>query len=247
MIDTEKKGEYYAPTDTLEAHPEKLVPKPIFGVNALSWLHSKPAAPDRTDIFNLNEDNFGLKSVRNCVENKTFEMEVGFHFPATEWINHFYFEAKNNEKVFGLQHLGVGFPYLMKSIDSFDVCAPLFFWELHLEPHAQEVDKWIISRSEKHSIRPNFPLFHLIDFKYQTDYYRQVKNLCENRTLNIDTLTEITSGLCLLLQLEEQGLSLSNTPFPLGKRSHYADGCGRFAVVSGDRALAYRAGDAALA
>jgi AAA domain/PhoH-like protein len=187
---------------------------PAFSSAALAWLNALPNYPDTTDIFTLNENNFAIKCVRELLENKTFEMTIAANHPASEWLNHFYFESKNKEKVFGTKNFGVGYPLVIADIENYHLAAPLFIWQLAIEPHVQNIDHWLVQNTENQAIVPNYPLFHLIDSLHGTDFTSRVVALAESKRINTQTLTELADGIRLLLNLQEQGLSLSIMPCP---------------------------------
>jgi hypothetical protein len=187
---------------------------PAFSSAALAWLNALPNYPDTTDIFTLNENNFAIKCIRELLENKNFEIPIAANHPATEWLNHFYFESKNKEKVFGTKNFGVGYPLVIAEIENYQLAAPLFFWQLALEPHAQNIDYWIVQKTEHQLIVPNYPLFHLIDSLNGTDFSSRALALAEGKKLTPQTLSELADGIRLLLNLQEQGLSLSTLPCP---------------------------------
>ena len=59
-----------------------------------------PLAPDRADLYDLNDDDFAVKCVRELTDNQLFDMPVQAGHQASAWFNHFYFEARNLERVF---------------------------------------------------------------------------------------------------------------------------------------------------
>jgi AAA domain len=187
---------------------------PAFSSAAMAWLNALPNYPDTTDIFTLNENNFAIKCMRELLENKPFEIPIASNHPASEWLNHFYFESKNKEKVFGTKNFGVGYPLVIADVANYQLAAPLFFWQLALEPHAQNIDYWILQKTENQLIVPNYPLFHLIDSLNGTDFSARATELANSQTLNHQSLSELSAGIRLVLNLQEQGLSLSIMPCP---------------------------------
>src|SRR5262245_333462 len=111
---------------TIENHRFKPAP-PEFSRTALAWLDALPNYPDSADLFTLNEDNFALKLIRDLLENRTFELPIAANYPAAEWLNHFYFESKNRERIFGSKTFGVGYPLALAHVGGQKIAAPLFF------------------------------------------------------------------------------------------------------------------------
>ncbi len=189
---------------------------PAYSPEALAWLQNLPAGLDRTDLFTLNDDDFAIRCIREMVENRSFELPIAAQHSAAAWFNHFYFEARNREKVFGTKNLGIGYPFILARTGGYEVAAPLFIWQFQLEPHAQHTDNWTVQRTEVHPIQPNYPLFHLIDALNGTDFSHRAQQLTEERNLNTRSLGEICEGVRLLLGAVEDGLPFSVQPCPAG-------------------------------
>ena len=206
------------PETTLSVIPEPSTTwtAPAYSPEALTWLQNLPAGEDRVDLFALNDDDFAIRSIREMVENRPFELSVSAQHTAAAWFNHFYFEARNREKVFGTKNLGVGYPFILARTGGYEVAAPLFIWQFQLEPHAQHTDTWTVQRTEAHLVQPNYPLFHLIDALNGTDFSRRAQELAEGRNLNARSLGEICEGIRLLLGAVEDGLPFSVQPCPDG-------------------------------
>ncbi len=76
------------------------VAAPSYSGAALEWLSALPNEPTRADLTAIDAD-LAISCVHKLVENGRFELTVQANFPAGEWLHHFYFEARNREKVFG--------------------------------------------------------------------------------------------------------------------------------------------------
>lgn len=189
------------------------VASPAYSGAALEWLNALPQTPWRADLVGLDHD-FAIRCIHELVENKTFELNVAAHYPSDEAFNHFYFEARNREKVFGTKNLGVGYPMALARLGGHEITAPLFVWQIHLEPHAQQSDQWVAQRNEAHRVIPNYPLFHLVDALYGTDCSLRARELTEGRQLNPRSLADFCEYLRSKLSLSEDGLPLSVQPSP---------------------------------
>lgn len=187
---------------------------PNYSGAALNWLHSAPAAPDLADIFTLNAGDFAIKCIHGLIEQRTFEIPVEAQHPAAEWFNHFYFEARNREKVFGTKNLGIGYPVLQGKAGRHELFAPLFVWQIQLEPHAQHTDNWLVLRTEQHFVLPNYPLFHLLDSLHGTRYSERARQLAEGRNLNAAQMAALAEEIRTLLNWSEAGLPLGVQPCP---------------------------------
>jgi hypothetical protein len=140
----------------------------------LAWLQANPGGANMADLFELNDDDFAVKCIRALMEGKPFDMPLQVqHLEAGELFSHFYFESRNLERVFGTKNLAVGYPVLMAKMGGINITAPLFLWQIQLEPHATNPDSWIVQRNENHTILPNYSLFYLIDSLNASDLSRR--------------------------------------------------------------------------
>lgn len=201
---------------------------------ALTWLHALPDAQTRTDLVGL-ESEFAIRCVHELVDNRSFELPLQVSHPANERLTHFYFEARNRERVFGTKNLAIGYPYVIARLGGYDVNAPLFLWQFQLEPHAQNTDMWLAQRNESHLITPNYPFFHLLDALHGTDFSVRAQQLSEQKNLNARALAEISESLRSLLGLEEDGLPLSVQTAPTPEEAQASISTGRlsWAAVMG--------------
>lgn len=191
----------------------KSITAPSYSGEALEWLSALPNEPVKADLTAIDAD-LAIRCVHELVEGRKFDFTVQANFPAGEWLNHFYFEARNREKVFGTKNLGIGYPFVMANLGGYSVAAPLFVWQFSLEPNPQQVDTWSVQRNDGHFVVPNYPFFHLLDALNGTDFSRRAQQLAESKSLNSKTFDDLCEGIRLMLGLAEEGLPLSIQSFP---------------------------------
>lgn len=221
---------------TADYTAKRTVPAPpAYSGDALNWLQTKPGTLDCADLFTLDAGDFAIKCIRELVDNKTFDLPVQANHPATLWFDHFYFESRNREKVFGTKNLGIGYPMVMAKVGGYELCAPLFVWQVYLEPHAQHPDHWSVQKTDAQFIIPNYPLFHLIDALHAAGFSERARQVAENKSLDGRALTELADGVRLLLNLSEDGLPLSVQPCPpgAGREPLASEGRLRWSAVAG--------------
>ncbi len=208
---------------------------PSYSGAALAWLRALPQEPDIADLFSLSPDDFAIRCIGSLLEGRSFDLPIQAQHPGSNWLNHFYFESRNREKVFGSRNLGIGYPFALGRAGGQEIAAPLFIWPVHLEPHAQHADHWTLQRSETQAIQPNYPFFHLMDALYGADFSPRVRHLAESRQLNGRTMTDLCDAMRLLLNLSEDGLSLSVQPCPTEAESsrQIVEGHLRWSAVMG--------------
>jgi Rad3-related DNA helicase len=195
---------------TIEPRPTT---SPAYSGAALEWLHGLPSEPVRADLVTLDHD-FAIRSIHELLENRPFDLPVVVNYAAGHSFYHFYFEARNREKVFGTKNLGIGYPFVLARLGGHEVAAPLFVWQFQIEPHASQPDQWQALRNDTHGTLPNYPLFHLVDALYGTDFSLRARSLAEGRTLQSQGLADFCEAFRRQLLLAEEGLPLSVQPGP---------------------------------
>ncbi|MGI9158873.1 MAG: hypothetical protein ACR2K1_03890, partial [Saprospiraceae bacterium] len=201
-----------AASDRTPSVPAALTPS--YSGAALSWLQALPGGPDLADPFQLDDQDFAVRSIGALCSGRRFELPLQCRQEAGRVLQHFYFESRNREKVFGTKNLGLGYPFILKKLGELEVCAPLFVWQLQLEADAKHSDQWQVLFPDSALIFPNYPLFHLIDRAHQTDFSTQVRQITEGGPLNGNILAAFCERIGKLLQLSADDLPLSIQPFP---------------------------------
>lgn len=201
-----------SPTES-SALPVTDIKSAAYSGAALEWLFALPTPPAKADLCALDEQ-FAIPCVHELVENRAFDLSVQANHPAGGWFNHFYYEARNREKVFGTKNLGIGYPFAIARLGGTEVAAPLFVWQFALEPHPYQTDQWSVARTEQHIVQPNYPFFHLVDQLHGTNFSVRAQELTQNRQLDSRSLGEICEGIRLMLGLVEDGLPMSVQPCP---------------------------------
>ncbi|MDX2135917.1 MAG: hypothetical protein SFV52_14105 [Saprospiraceae bacterium] len=190
-------------------------PSAEYSGGALLWLNASPTPPDVADLFSLNDDDdFAVRCIKVLPDNKPFTLELTTAHASAGWINHFFFEARNREKVFGTRNLGIGYPMVVGAVGSTPVTAPLWVYQVSLEPDAQHPEKWSVVRHERHRVLPNYPLLHLIDRQYATEFSKRAQLLAEGQNLTARQLLDFTEQVQHMLNFESEGLPLGIQPFP---------------------------------
>lgn len=222
------------PADALLEKSQPTAPA-SYSAEALLWMKTLPNSLERVDLFALNNNDFAVRLICELLERPQFELEVEAVHPSSVWFNHFYFEARNREKVFGTRNLGVGYPMAFFRAGDQALSAPLFVWQIQLEPHAQHADRWLVQRTDIQRILPNYPLFHLIDQLHGTHFTQRARALTESGLIGAAALSAFADTVHKQLALTEEGLALSIQPNPTTSELPrvQAEGQLRWAAVAG--------------
>ena len=179
---------------------------------AMEWLNAQPAPPMRADLSGLSNE-LAIRLIHEMIDNRPFDLPLQANPPAGDWINHFYFEARNREKVFGSKNLRIGYPFVLTNMGGQEVAAPLFLWQVSLEPNQLHPDQWQIQRTDLHNLQPNYPFFHLFDALYATEFSKLAESVIDNNKLNVKGFSALCESVRQHLGLVEDGLPLSIQPF----------------------------------
>lgn len=199
--------------DQRSAPPAAIRQTDAFNDEALNWLNILLNRSNRADLSTLDaEQELAIRCVNALVSGKVVDLEFDARFPANERVLHCYFESRNQERVFGDQTLGIAYPVVSAQVAGRQLVAPLFVWQIQLEPDFLHVDRWRILRNDSHELRPNYPLFHLLDLHFQIDYTQRARALSEGRHISSADLSAFCADIRKLLGLSEEGLPMSVSP-----------------------------------
>jgi hypothetical protein len=179
---------------------------------ALEWLNAQPSPPTRADLSAVSPD-LAIRLIHELLDNRPFELPVQPSHPASDWVNHFYFEARNREKVFGSKNLYVGYPFVIARLGGQEVCAPLFLWQVSLEPSQQHADNWSVQRGQAFRVQPNYPFFHLLDALNHSNFSEKAESAASGNKLDVARFGEVCEAVRQRLGIAEDGLPLSIQPF----------------------------------
>ncbi|MBL7776317.1 MAG: hypothetical protein JNK89_09970, partial [Saprospiraceae bacterium] len=202
-----------APIVPKETNRSSAVPTPpSYSPDAMTWLQTLPNRLDRADLFALNDDDFAIKCIHSLMDGGQFSLAVQASHPATVWFNHFYFESKNREKVFGTKNLCIGYPMAVAQVGGYELSAPLFLWQVQLEPDSKHADEWLVQKNDSHLVLPNYPLFHLLDALNGSNYSTQARQAA---AASVSEQIAFAEKLRAAMNWEEEGLPKSVQPCPL--------------------------------
>jgi hypothetical protein len=157
--------------------------------SAPSHLHLLPIGDDKLDMFSVFSRDFPLitKWAELFYGHPTFETDIHAESKQADILRHFYFEAKNQQKTRGQQTFGFGFPLVFDlDTEGSPVVAPLFVWYLHLKPHPNRRDSWMVSFDENSVVTTNEFLIEHIRRKHEIDLTEHLNNYVQNRPFGYD-------------------------------------------------------------
>lgn len=166
--------------------------------NALPFYH------DRADLINVDVREAAFaREFLNGLLNGNFTSQIDTDSLSTEKLRHIFFESKNYEKTAGPKTFGVGYPLLIDSFEGNLFVAPLFVWQLSLEPAQTKVDSWIVKFSPENRLFPNHQLVNYLKRKFDLDWQEKLIEVTSAKQLNENSLKQICEELVERLQLDE--------------------------------------------
>ncbi|MCB0585950.1 MAG: hypothetical protein KDD06_11575, partial [Phaeodactylibacter sp.] len=109
------------------------------------FRNALPLHPLRIDITRLEGDT-AYSLIGNLLDGKSFEITLEPPFPIAQELQSLYFESRVSERTRGSQPFGLGFPLFMaKGPKGETIAAPVFIWNLSLEPHPRHIGRWAIA------------------------------------------------------------------------------------------------------
>lgn len=151
---------------------------------------------DRVDISTLTDE--GSSFAANFL-HQLLKGEVLLQFDASsvsvDKISHIYFESKNLSKTMGGKTLGFGFPFLIDTHEGELLVAPLFIWQISIEPAQTKVDAWVIKYDTGNFVQPNYQVVRYLKEKYDFDYQKKLEDAIENNSISTSNLEGVCQDL----------------------------------------------------
>jgi len=170
------------------------------------YHNSLPFYLDRVDICSVEEDTpgFATRFVEEILDTK-LALQVNSVGLCAEKLRHLYFEVRNFEKVYGPKNFGIGFPLVIDTFNSDLVVAPVFIWQLQLEPAQTKVDSWVLKLSEQQHVLPNYRFFEHLDEKYGLKLLERAEELAFSKKIDKDQLGSFCAEIAARLNFEVYG------------------------------------------
>ncbi|MEO1263255.1 MAG: hypothetical protein AAFZ15_30885 [Bacteroidota bacterium] len=122
---------------------------------------------------------------------------------AADNLRHLYFESKNLSKTVGAKTFGFGYPMLIDTHENELIVAPLFVWQLSLEPAQTKIDAWVVKFDNQHPVQFNSQAVKYIKEKFDFDYQAQIEKVIENNTISETELASLCSEIIDRFQFTE--------------------------------------------
>ncbi|MEZ4952484.1 MAG: hypothetical protein R2825_02760 [Saprospiraceae bacterium] len=95
----------------------------------------------------------------------------------------------------GAKTLGFGFPLLIDTHEGELLVAPLFIWQISIEPAQTKVDAWVIKFDQGNFVQPNYQVIRHLKEKFDHDYREKLEGAIENGAIKASKLDSICQDL----------------------------------------------------
>ena len=121
------------------------------------YRHALPQRSDRIDLTRLDgrEIDFAYEWLEQLLSRFELDVVVKAPFLINQQLKHLYFDARNYERTRGNRIVGFGYPLILVTVGEEQLAAPLFVWELQLEPSPNVAESWRFTHTAQHRIRLN--------------------------------------------------------------------------------------------
>ncbi|HFA49404.1 MAG TPA: hypothetical protein ENJ95_10345 [Bacteroidetes bacterium] len=114
---------------------------------------------------------------------------------SAEKMRHLYFESRNHAKVSGAKTFGFGYPHLIDTFEGELMVAPLFIWQLHLEPAQTKVDAWVLKFDQESHLLPNYKVIGYLKEKFDIDLKEKFLSLIADNKVRPEDLRRFCQEL----------------------------------------------------
>ncbi|MCB0614084.1 MAG: hypothetical protein KDC75_12265, partial [Phaeodactylibacter sp.] len=178
------------------------------------YRNALPLQPNRIDITRL-EGDFAYALIDSLLKGRVFEMMADPPFPIAQELQSLYFEARASERGRGNQPFGLGFPlFLTKDEQGEAIAAPLFIWNLSIEPSPRHIGRWPISRKPFQPLSFNRFLTTYWDQSAGAGLTARFDAALASGSIDAGMLVKLCNEASEMLSLEQvsQGIAVANAP-----------------------------------
>ena len=178
------------------------------------FRNALPFQPKRIDLTRLESD-FAFSLIDSLLKGRAFEMMADPPFPIAQELQSIYFEARASERGRGNQPFGLGFPlFLAKDEQGETIAAPLFIWNLSIEPSPRHIGRWPISRRPFQALSFNRFLTTYWDQAAGTELTAHFDTALAAGRMDAGLLVQLCNEASEMLSLEQasQSIAVSSTP-----------------------------------
>ena len=167
------------------------------------YNNALPFYIDRADLNSVSEDGnvFAESFIQKILTGESI-LQFDASISTSDIVQHLYFESKNLKKTLGAKTFGLGYPLMIDTFEGELLVAPVFIWQLSIEPAQTKSNAWVVRFDKQNAIEPNYHLIKYLKEKFDIDYEKKYKDSIVKGTLNHTQLTTFLKDLSDRFHLE---------------------------------------------
>ncbi len=180
--------------DNLEGLHENL----HLALNQSIYKNALPFNINRIDLTKASiQEDFAPQFIQKLLENTTSKTEIQIEDDISYKWNHLYLENKNNVLDQGTHTLSIGYPFFILKEEEHHltpIVAPLFIWEIEIEPSTNRTNTWFIY-FQKNQVKSNSFLIDYLKNKFNIDYEETIRALIINKKINKENILALCNNI----------------------------------------------------
>lgn len=201
------------------------------------YFHALPGQANLLDLTNLDTHNSNFASTWLSQLLKQGQVQLSFRpdFSAAEIIQHFYFSARNHERIKGLPIIGFAYPFLIWSQGEHRIAAPLFIWQINLAPAPETPGTWLLTHRDTDRVVYNHPLVSMLKAEYGVDIESELAKVIATGKATPEALVNSCTAIAAMLGVENmsQNIALAAAPVATALEKAFEQGIIHWSGVIG--------------
>lgn len=171
---------------------------------------------DLLDLSRLDNDSpdFAYQFIRELLSPDPNAMTFSSNFDYSRILLNLYFSERNREKMSGRRQSAIGYPLVAFFSGGERVLAPLFIWEVALDPEGQSQHKWSLTPDKRRRPGCNAWLFDWLRTNGKEEIAEWYAGLPAKSKWSASGLFAVCNEFCQKTGFENPSQSIASTPQP---------------------------------
>ena len=183
----------------------------------IAYNEALPMNLDILDVFGIDGTGFDFanKWITALLGQRTAEFIINPPATTIRKVEHLFFKARNTGRLKGYKNIGFGYPILAKkdgAAASGFLAAPIFIWDIQLEPDRLQENQWLLSTSKPVEVRIN-PVINGLTPEV-TDLVATFQKRMHKRGVTMAICTEFCESLANLMDYQNEKINYGIERFP---------------------------------
>ncbi len=175
-----------------------------------------PLLPNSLDITSLDQEEHPIayQWIAQLLNQGQMQLDIQPPLGLSAKLQHLFFTNRNYERTKGFPLLGFGYPILIWSDGTDKIAAPLFIWQIQVEPTPNLHSSWLFSHQKEHRVVPNRMLSAFFKTHCEADIATLLESVVRSGKINASALVACCNELSRLLGVENNNQSISIAACP---------------------------------